>query len=108
MKLIGCHNPCEILLAQDFVIPDNYRECIYIPNSHNCPPCVFPRRNALQTKVEHMYELPQLTVSVTKAQAMLIAHVLATWTERNPSPQQLLSLSLVEDVFKGTNVAHRL
>ncbi len=55
-----------------------------------------------------MYELPQLTVSVTKAQAMLIAHVLATWTERNPSPQQLLSLSLVEDVFKGTYVVHRL
>ena len=64
----------------------------------NRKPSTF-RNNPLQPKTEKTYELPNLTVNLTKPQLMLMMHIGATWCQSSPDPMQLPTVSLVEDTF---------
>ncbi len=69
--------------------------------------CFRCRRNPLQPQTESMYELPHVTLNLTRAQSLLVAHVVSTWQQAQPEPARFCGLSVMDDVFRPTgNVTH--
>lgn len=59
----------------------------------------FVRNNSHLPTLEHLYELPQLSVHLTKASLLLSINVLLSWQQVTPKPFKVSEDSLMEDVF---------
>ena len=60
----------------------------------------FFRKNPLQPISDTHFELPHLTLNVTKPQCLLLAHLALTWQDKKPEPAKLHNLSLLTDIFR--------
>ncbi|XP_052096921.1 intermembrane lipid transfer protein VPS13B-like isoform X1 [Mytilus californianus] len=50
-------------------------------------------------KVEKMYELPEISINLNKANLLLILETCTSWTQNSPRPTDINTNSLMEDVF---------
>ncbi|CAC5371342.1 VPS13B [Mytilus coruscus] len=50
-------------------------------------------------KVEKMYELPEISINLNKANLLLILEICTSWTQNSPRPTDINTNSLMEDVF---------
>ena len=56
-------------------------------------------KNSYLPKIERVYELPQFTLSVSKAGLMVVIELLSSWQQKNPRPSDIVANTLMEDVF---------
>ncbi|XP_063419366.1 intermembrane lipid transfer protein VPS13B-like [Mytilus trossulus] len=55
--------------------------------------------NSHLPKVEKMYELPEISINLNKANLLLILEIYQSWTQNSPRPTDINTNSLMEDVF---------
>ena len=56
-------------------------------------------KNSYLPKIERVYELPQITLSLSKAGLMVVIEILSSWQQKNPRPSEIGANTLMEDVF---------
>ncbi|WAR00328.1 VP13B-like protein [Mya arenaria] len=55
--------------------------------------------NIYLPKIEKMYELPQVSVRVSKPALHVIMAIVSSWKQNNPKPADIMASSLLEDLF---------
>lgn len=56
-------------------------------------------KNSYLPKFERVYELPQISLSLSKAGLLVAMEILSSWQQKNPRPSDILANTLLEDVF---------
>ena len=56
-------------------------------------------KNSYLPKIERVYELPQFTLSVSKAGLIVVIEILSSWQQKMPRPSEIEANTLMEDVF---------
>ena len=57
------------------------------------------RKNSHLPRMEKVYELPQVSLCLTKAALLVMTEVLSSWQQTTPRPSNIVTSSLSEDVF---------
>jgi hypothetical protein len=57
------------------------------------------RKDSHISKLEKMYELPQISVNLNKANLMMLTEIYNSWLQKLPKPSNLDTNSLLDDVF---------
>ena len=56
-------------------------------------------------KLEKVYELPQVSLSLTKANLLVLMEIISSWQQSNPKPADITTSTLLEDVFQNNGKA---
>ena len=59
----------------------------------------FSRKNSYLPRMEKVYELPQVSLCLTKAGLLVITEIISSWQQTTPKPSNIVANSLLEDVF---------
>lgn len=60
------------------------------------------------SKVEKLYELPQVSVNLNKANLLMILEIYKSWLQKVPKPTDIDSDTLLDDVFTTGKITLRV